>query len=272
MKVLETSPPAAARRVLNQLGVRRDTADRRIQIMQILVGKLTEADGVDLARAKADLGAALLTASRPAEAASHLGEAYDVMAGVNDQQAHGVWRTWVQSLLAADDPGVVVIMSDVESDADYADGLASLMARATTLLDGGEPTRAIPLLAAALDQLPHRLTGEQIALLEAMLARAEESEREAESARVATLVSQLTAPDEPARKAAVDELQAMGQRAVDPLLVQLLAQATATPVDTAKEKAILDVLEQVAPALEGYDPRMPTEAKITLVQLWRQNR
>jgi len=271
LAILANADADACRQALRELEGRTDATDQRIQVMQMLAAALTEADQPrQAAEAKYELALALMEASRPAEATGYLSEAYQALAEVDPPTARRVWETWVTAMLAADDPTVVTILADVEDDAAYAASLRRFRDHVTSLANAGEYTRAIPLAAAALEHLPHRLTVAQRDQMEQMLAKLQEQQADVDRRKVTELVASLTDENEDLRRSAETELQAMGSRAVDPLLAALKIAVAGDEPNADREKQIVAVLAQVAPDLAGYDLQMTRTEKLQLIDSWRQ--
>ena len=79
----------------------------------------------------------------------------------------------------------------------------------------------------------------------------------------------MTGGDEADRGSAAAAMQAMGDRAVGPLLDELHRAVSAEPPEVEKEDAILTVLRQVAPTLTQYDPAADRQEKIRVIESWR---
>ncbi len=60
----------------------------------------------------------------------------------------------------------------------------------------------------------------------------------------------------------------MGDRAVRPLLGELLKTIQAEPVNVPLEKAIMAIVRESAPKLTGYDPAAAREDRVKLVEKW----
>jgi len=93
----------------------------------------------------------------------------------------------------------------------------------------------------------------------------------ADRLRVSRLVGQLCSTDEAVRKAAAEELQAMSDRAVLPLLEELKKAVTAAEPDGQTEKAVLEVLRKVRPGMTGYDTHAPLADRVALIGAWMQD-
>lgn len=272
LELLATADAASLTRVADALADRPDAVDRRITILQMLVDKLQEAGSDRQTDVRMALGLALVAASREAEAAGHLAEAYAALRDRGDPKAAAAWDAWVAALLLASDPDGIKALAEVDSDDAFIRGLQLLVDHLTTLEASGEHGVAANLTSVALDHLPHRLTVSQREYFERTLARVCQKQKAADRGRVTTLVTQMMSDDESARSAAQTELQSMGDRAVKPLLAELREAVSAAPIRSDTEKAILGVLRRIAPDLTGYDTGIDKPAKLKLIDSWRQGR
>ncbi len=277
MALLTKADPDAIRAVADSLTGRPDAANQRIQVLQMLVGAVAADKGRPEADARRQLGLALIQAGRPAEATAHLGEAYKIYSKVQPLLARSVWSEWVGVLLASDDPAVVKAMNEQVDDEYFAVALEQLTARLSGLKAKGEHSAVIRLARAVVKDLPHRLTAEQNQSMEKFLADALDSRRAEERQEVAKLIDQLLSNDEAVGKAATTQLQAMGERAVRPLLEELKQRLSAKhaegaeAADSQAEAAIVAALAQVAPGLTGYDPAAPKADKLKLLETWLES-
>jgi HEAT repeat protein len=270
LKLLADADVDALRSTLKDLAGRADATDQRIRILQMLV-TVVETGGEELAvDERLELGLALLAADRPAEAAGHLQRVYEALAKTNVARAAQVWDSWVDALLAADDPTVVEVLAENEDDQAYGRGLGRLRERLRIVIDKADYADAVALVSAVLEHLPHRITVRQRKGFEATLTRVKAMQQEADAARTTDLIGQLTSTDAAERTTAAAELQSMGERAVEPLLTELRKLVAAEETDTGAEKAILEVVQQVAPDLAGYDIQMNRTQKLKVIDGWRQ--
>ncbi len=269
MSILAAADTDVLRAALVELADRPDAAGQRIRVMQMLVAATSSPEDGDLPALQHRLGAALVAANRPAEAAAMLGEAYYTLTGADHPQAQEIWSDWIAALLAAGDPSVAKAMDETDSSEAFDAALAGLGERLSLLERDEQYATAVMLASAALANLPHRLTVEDLQLLETLQARLAEKLYEADGRQIARLAVLLTGADEAARKAAAADIQAMGDRAVGPLLDELHQAVEAEPPEAEKEAAILGVLRQVAPTLTQYDPSADRQEKIRIIESWR---
>jgi HEAT repeat protein len=267
MRLLAEADEHTLTSVADGLAARSDAAAERIQILQMLVDRLKARHSDRLPQAQQRLGEALMQAQRPAEAAAQLGEAYAAYAAAGDAQAPAVWQTWVEALLAADDPACVAAMAEQTDGRALAAAMRKFTGHLSELSAQEKHLTVILLTGEALDRLGKRLSDAQRKTLDQMAAQARARQSALDAQRVAALVPLLGAEDETAHKAA-DELVAMSTRAVTPLLAELRKVITAEPANPKIEAGIVDVLRQVSPKLTGYDPSAPVEAKLKLIDTW----
>jgi len=254
--------------VAGALAERGDAVAQRIKIMQMWVDVLKARKSEKLPAIQRQLADALMRANRPAEAAGNLAAAYAQLAGAKDPQASAVWVEWINSLLAAEDPGALKIMADNADDAAFAAALDRLSKQLKQMHTAGRFLAVIALAQEALTQLPQRLTVAQREAVEQMLAEATRQQDRNDQQRVMALAPQLLGADESARKAAATELESMGDRAVRPLLAELKKVINADKPNAQLEAAIVDVLKRLAKDINGYDPAAPREQRLALLDKW----
>jgi len=269
MSILSAADVEVLQAALAELADRPDAADQRIRVMQMLVTALSVLADDALPDIQRRLGAALVASNRPAEAATMLGNAYHGLATAGDARADDVWPDWIAALLAAGDPAVAKAMDETEDADAFADALAGVHDHLDQLERDEEYATAVMLTDAVLETLPHRLTVEELSLLEALRADLTERLGQADSVEVAGLIALLTGGDEADRKSAATAMQAMGDRAVGPLLDELHRAVSAEPPEAEKENAILTILRQVAPTLTQYDSAADRQEKIRVIESWR---
>ena len=209
-----------------------------------------------------------MKAGRPAEAAPAMGEAYSTLLAAKDAKAAEVWQEWVEAMAAADDPAVAKALADQTDDKAYAMGLQKLLARLDAMQEKGKWQAIVQVCAAAGNHLGSRLTPDQAKLVQVKAEEAKAKLAEADRQKVPSLVAQAASGEEAPRKAAAAELQAMGERAVPPLLEELKKAVSGEAENRAAESAVLDVLKQVAPKLAGYDPAAPKADRLKTIEGW----
>jgi HEAT repeat protein len=267
--------------VADSLAARDDALAERIKVLQMLVDRLSPPrstatgsplrarKGGRLAPAQRRLGAALMLANRPAEAAAQLGESYAAYASQRSAEAPVVWEEWLDALLAADDPSYAAAMAgqaDVDKKA-FAAALGKLMGRLSEL-EFQEKYLTVALLAGeALEHLSGHISDSQRGSLRQMADEAKAKQSALDEQKVAGLVPLLVGDDESARKAS-GELVAMSTRATQPLLAELRKAVTGESANPEVEKAIVEVLRQISPKLSGYDTSASTKVKLELIDTW----
>ncbi len=268
MAALAKADAATLSEVCESLADRQDAAGRRIEIRQMLVKVLKAQKSPDLPEAQRRLAQALMGASRPAEAAPLLGEAYALYSAAKNPQADAVYLEWIDALLKANNPMVVKAMADPTQAKSFAEVLQRLNKRLAALMAEERYAQAILLAGEVVRQSPNRLSGEQRKALEQIAADATAKQLSADTKRVVQLTARLLATDASAGRAAAGELKAMGDRAVEPLVQELKKAASAEKPNAQAEKAILDVLIQIAPKLTGYDPQAPKADRLSRIDAW----
>jgi len=269
MQLLKTADAEKLAQVERQLADRPETVQKRIEILRMLVQAVKGEGGEPLIRAKRRLGQALLEADRPSEAAAQLDEAYALVREGGGARAQEVWGEWVRALLAADDPAAVKAIADQSDPQAFAEAVSWLHNRLVELVGGRRYAPAILLASEALEKLPERLDFQQREGVSGVLAQAREEQAEADRQQVSGLVAQLTGSDSSAAEAAAEKLQAMGPRAIRPLLEELRTLLSDEQIDTAaKEQSILTVLGTLWPESSGYDPTAPREQRRQTVETW----
>jgi hypothetical protein len=247
---------------------RPEAIKQRIEILQMLVSARKAQKSQRLPLASRWLGLALLQASRPAEAAGHLRQAYEALYAAKDPTAPKVWAEWISTLLATDNPAAIEAMADQDSDAAFAAALEGLSNRLETLMKAEDYAPAILLAGRTLDNLAHRLTVAQREGFQKLVAEAKAKQQAADRQRVSQLVTQLTATDKAVRDKAAAEIQTMGPRAVVGLLEALRKTLVGQQPKAEDEQAILAVLKQIAPKLTGYDPAAPKAERVKQIEAW----
>ncbi|MBI5724680.1 MAG: HEAT repeat domain-containing protein [Planctomycetes bacterium] len=268
MAICSKSDEQTLRDVLRQLGGMSDSAAQQIRLRQILVDRLRSVKSPNLSDALLELGQSLVKSGRPAEAAPLLEEACTLCKEAGSPKASAVWLEWVDSLLAADDPRVAKVIAQQANNADFTAGLDKLNARLALLESKANWSALVRLADEAVRELQAKIAPRTLDAIKAMRDKAAAQQVSQDRQRVAGLAGQLVAADEAARKAASDELKAMGDRAVGPLLDELKKALAEEKVNATAEKAILDILKQIAPKLKDYDPAAAKDLRLKLVNSW----
>jgi len=210
----------------------------------------------------------LLAASRPAEAAPLLGQAYVACQAAKSPEAREVYLEWVEALLKANDPLIFKAMTDTAQVAEFPGVLEKVEKRVGELAAEGKFAPAILLAGEVLRQLSSRLSPAQAASFQKILDDAKARQLAVDRARVEQLAAQLQSADATTGKAAAAELKAMGDRAVGPLVEALRTVVAGAKPNPLAEKAIIDILVQIAPKLTGYDVAEAKALKLKRIQEW----
>ena len=270
MALLSKADAATLSQMASSLTDRSGAAAHRIKILQMLVASLKASKSQDLPAAQLRLGAALAAASRPAEAAVQLGQAYAKLASSGSADSPAAWKQWVDALLAADDPATIAAMADQKDAEAFSTAMEKLTVRLTELDEKKKFSAVMLLTGEALKRLPKRLSPAQAERFKKMFAQARLKRLAADRLRVAHLVTQLIGRDESGRKAASAELQAMSDRALLPLLSELKKKITDDKSDREAEEAILALVTQIAPKLTGYQTDAPLAERVKLITSWER--
>ena len=268
--------------VAESLAARGDALADRIKILQMLTDRLRvpsrSAAAAGPFKAGSDerlglvqrrLGAALMQAHRPAEAAVQLGQAYQAYAAQRNAEAPAVWEQWVDALLAADDPACIAAMAGQSDEEAFAAAFRKLLGRLSELRSAEKYPAVVTLATEALERLSNRrsVTEAQRKALQRMAEEALARQSALDEQKVSALVLALGGDDESARKAAT-ELQTMSTQAVPPLLAELRKAVTSASANPKVEKAIVEILSQISPKFSNYDASASTKVKIELITAW----
>ena len=268
MGTLARGDPATLGEVARMLAMRPDAGDQRIQVLDMLVKSLADEDSIAMAGAQRKLGIALLSAGRPAEAAPYLEKAWKGYAAKKNIADLDVWVEYVGALLAADDPAAIKAMSLQPNSMAYVSAVGRLDARLSQLRAMNRHSHAILLIQEALKELQSRLTAQETEGLEKLLDQMRAAQKTEDRRDVTKLLSQVLTSDETLSKAAVGQIRVMGRRALRPLLELLREALEAEQPKTDAETAILALLKQIAPELNGYDSSLSPGEKVQLVETW----
>ncbi len=243
------------------LAGRADAHDRRIDILAMLVARLSETPDKQVS-ARLDLASALQAADRPAEAAKVLAAAYQTA------QTGPVWIRWMGALLAADDAACLAHMAQQTDAALRGQAITLLTARLTALTAEKQHQTLIALADQALARLGQKLSTEQTKAIGAIRTGASAALANADGARVEQLAKELASADPAVRAKAVSALTVMGKRAIEPLIKQLRSAVDAPTPKPDWEAAIAAVLARLNPKLTGYDPKASPNQKRKTIDGW----
>ncbi len=268
LELLDTADAAVLVSVAESLADREDAANQRIRVLQRLVALHKASKSDKLAGTLRQLGRALSATGRSAEAAPHFQEAAKLLADAKSDQAGEAWLEWIEALLAADDPGACKAIAQQTDATLFAEAVQRLQQHLDAMAAARNWQTVISQGQAALTQVDGRMTDAQRgkvaeAVSNALAKQAEEDER-----RVATLTGQLTSSDPSVRRQAESALISLGDRAVKPLVQELGKLLQAETAQPETEKAILAVLQQLAPGFTGYDLQAAKTERVKVVQAW----
>lgn len=271
MAILAKADAATLAGVCDALADRQDAVSQRILLRQMLVASLRADKSKNLPPAMRKLAAELVAASRPAEATGLLGEAYAAYQADKSPETRDVYLEWADALLKANDPLILKAMADNAHAGEFPAVLAKVEKRLGDLTAEERYAPAILLGSEVLRQLSARLTAEQTTSFQKLLNDAQVRQLAADRTRVEQLSAQLQATDTTTRQAATAELKAMGDRAVRPLVDALRSVVSGAKPSPAAEKAIVDILIQIAPKLTGYDLAEAKDLRLKKIDLWAKS-
>lgn len=268
MAILAKADAQTLAGVCDALADRLDAVSQRITLRQMLVASLRASKNNQWPAASRKLAVDLLAASRPAEAAPLLGQAYAACQAGKSPEAREVYLEWVDALLKANDPLIFKAMADAAQEGEFPGVLEKVEKRIGELMADGKYAPAILLAGEVIRQLSSRLSPAQVASFQKILDDAKARQLAVDRARVEQLAAQLQSADATTGKAAAAELKAMGDRAVGPLVEALRTIVAGAQPNPAAEKAIVDILVQIAPKLTGYDLAEAKALKLKRIQEW----
>jgi len=268
MSILAKADAQTLAGVCDALADRLDAVSQRITLRQMLVASLRASKNNQWPAASRKLAVDLLAASRPAEAAPLLGQAYAACQAGKSPDAREVYLEWVDALLKANDPLIFKAMADAAQEGEFPGVLEKVEKRIGELMADGKYAPAILLAGEVIRQLSSRLSPAQAASFQKILDDAKARQLAVDRARVEQLAAQLQSADATTGKAAAAELKAMGNRAVGPLVEALRTIVAGAQPNPAAEKAIVDILVQIAPKLTGYDLAEAKALKLKRIDEW----
>jgi HEAT repeat protein len=268
MAILAKADAQTLAGVCDALADRLDAVSQRITLRQMLVATLRASKNNQWPAASRKLAVDLLAASRPAEAAPLLGQAYAACQAGKSPDAREVYLEWVDALLKANDPLIFKAMADAAQEGEFPGVLEKVEKRIGELMADGKYAPAILLAGEVIRQLSSRLSPAQVASFQKILDDAKARQLAVDRARVEQLAAQLQSADATTGKAAAVELKAMGDRAVGPLVEALRTIVAGAQPNPVAEKAIVDILVQIAPKLTGYDLAEAKALKLKRIQEW----
>ena len=266
MDLLAKAEVETLQSLAERLARREDAAEQYIRVLRLWAAKLSAEREQSAVRVR--LASALMTASRPAEAATELALVYESASKSPGVDPSKVWLSWVEALLAADDPAAIGKMAEVEDEAAFLSAWQALQNRLETLKPRKEWDSALRLAETATQKLAPRLNESQRKGLETLIREARTQQAAVDRQRVSALVGRLVGTDQAARTEAAKDLTGMKNRAIGPLVLELKTAVKAETPNAAAEKAILEVLSGLAPQLKGYDPKASPAEKAEVLDGW----
>ena len=268
MKLLKKDGIEKLNKITQKLAQRPDARSHLIDILKLWVDKIPADEPNRWIPVRLQLAEALLSAGRPAEAASELAKIYPVMAKTADKRAGEVWIKWITAMLTADDPAAIVQIAKAPGKEQFNRAIAAIKSRLKQLEKAKNFAAMIKLAKATLVKLDKKLTDDEKKEFTEILTRAKTNRRLIIAQRVKLLLPKLTSTDQQVRQSTLTELKSMAPDAI-PLLVEHLRKTiTSKKPDPALEKAIVEALSTLAPNLKGYDRKAALADKIKILQKW----
>lgn len=258
--------------VAKALTGRQNAIAERIRIHELLVARLADSDGLKEAAARRALAQTLILGNRPAEAAGHLAKALELYDREDSSLTAPVKQEWIRALLSGGSPAAIEIIADEKEEDIFAAAVSDLQKRLAELEKQQQWAELAMLGNQSLQKLGPRLPKAARESIAAKLVRAKGEVLKADQARISKLLTELTGPDAGARTQATQAIKTMGQRAIHPLLLELRAAVAAEKPDPETEKAILQLLSQVAPKLDGFDASTSRKVKLETIEKWLSDR
>lgn len=256
----------------DKLSTRPDAVAQRIKVMQMLVAMQEEAASPELSTSLRLLGGALSKNARYAEAAPYLAKACDLAVKAKSDKAPEVWQEWVEALLCADDPLAIKMMAEQANADQFARAVKAFDTRLADLKKKENWQSMCVLTGECSRQLAKKLTSRQSQGYKEILSQATTRQVAADRQRVAKLSAGIVTGDAAAQKAAVTELLAMGDRAIEPLVSELKALVESDKPNPVAEQTLADVLQQLSPKLTGYDTAAPKDQRLKVLLAWANHK
>ncbi|NBB94371.1 MAG: hypothetical protein GVY16_01340 [Planctomycetes bacterium] len=261
--------------MLETLADRDDGGEQRIVLLQMRVDALRRAESAALPAALMRLAEALGEADRAGEAVKHATEAWQLAVAEADPEKEpsdalrSAWRLHIATRLAANNPGVVKAIATRPAKGPLAsEAIDMLFGRLAALREDKNHLAVITLTDAALTGLADRLPPNRRQHLRTMLKTALAAQAERDRTAVNALLPALLAADAAARTDAENRIKTMGERAARPLVEELGKSLEADKPHPKLEKAIIELLKQVAPKLGAYDCGADVAQKRQVVRGW----
>lgn len=216
--------------------------------------------------------ASLIEAGREDEAVAVLADLLETLPTHQGDDASPnpseLFLEYVAALLAANDTKVGSVLASQGDEGLYRVAVREVQGRLSELIRQQEYARAVQLASAVLDANAQQLTADQARSIRELRTQARNEQLQVDRRQVTRLTARLLSGDPTAQAEARTQLQAMGDRAVEPLLRELQQLVRAEPADPQAEQRLFDVLKQLAPSLGEYAPSAPQEQKLARIRSW----
>jgi hypothetical protein len=199
-----------------------------------------------------------------------LEEAVAALTKVSSPQIQEAWLQWVDALLAAGDARVVKVIGAQKDPAAFRQACQRLEAGLAALSKRQKHSQALRIAQRASVSLAGRMSPKRRKALATALQSIAARQRSADRNRVAALTTRLISANAAGAKAAAVALKAMGDRARGPLVEELANVVAAEKANPQAESAILSMLKQIAPKLDGYKPAAPKADRLKTIDAWRK--
>ncbi|MCK5113790.1 MAG: HEAT repeat domain-containing protein [Phycisphaerae bacterium] len=257
--LLEQADSDTLKNTLVDLDNSEATEPLRIKIMQLHVAALKKekAPTTVLVSGLMKLATQLRKTGRTDEAVTAMSEAYTLVQanGKNfpAQQISNVWFAYLEAMLLGNDPGAIELMGKQTDKVVFARSLKMLRSQLLKLTTNKQYLPIISMVTRAQQELDKRLDEGYKTFLATTLKQAKTQQELIDSDTVAKLTPLLIAPSETESAAAQTQLKGMASRAIKPLAMQLEATVSNEEENPKLEKAIYDLLRQLAPNFGPYD-------------------
>lgn len=262
--------------VIGWLADNKAPLEQQIEIMRLRTAALRDAQSPALAEALWRHGKTLTRAGRSDEARTVLQEALTLYRrrgeAASAETLGEMWLSVVDAMLVGNDPAVATMLQ-AQTDTDLLVRAFAMFRNRLDYLRHQENYLPILVMGQAMSttDVPERVgkqghpNGTWLAEI-LQLAQAEQDRKDEK--QVGEWLDLLLTGEQADRSAAEEQIKAMGDRAVRPLLNQLRTEITAETPNAAREKAIIDLLKQVAPKLNDYDPQASAAEKVKRIDAW----
>ncbi|MFQ6047843.1 MAG: HEAT repeat domain-containing protein, partial [Phycisphaerae bacterium] len=241
-------------------------AQRFVELAKLAEGQLGSG-GADFWAVQRDWGRALMTLQRYQEAAERLAAAYELASSSGDGQAGELAVMVVDAWLRA---------GEIDKASEYASRLLQggseklreailelLRGQVEAALKAGQAETSLALLKRVDELFGQDLEASWKETFARARARAERLGREKDAALLRQAIARLGGDEgDQARK----QIMELGRRAVPQLAAELMRLVRSENHDVALEKALLEILTELAPEWQGYDLKLPVDQKCSRLQ------